>query len=112
MSSSSFLVAAKGSNRPRPAVSLCTCVVASRHRERQIGFAFPPNIALIDLSLGLLISYYYTLGRMWMNFRETKPGAPTSRSLAGAMDAPPAQERSVGPTHYIFYFFSFSFLFF
>jgi hypothetical protein len=42
------------------------------------------------------------------------PGAPTSRSLAGGMDAPPACERFAGPAHYVFYFFlfSFSFLFF
>jgi hypothetical protein len=37
------------------------------------------------------------------------PGAPTSRSLAGGMDAPPAQERFAGPAHYIFYFSPFSF---
>jgi hypothetical protein len=40
-----------------------------------------------------------------------KWGAPTSRSLAGAMDAPPARERSAGPAHYVFSFL-FPFCFF
>jgi hypothetical protein len=52
------------------------------------------------------------LGEYLLSAYYSCAGAPTSRSLAGGMDAPPARERFAGPAHYIFYFFLFPFCFF